>query len=162
MKQFLDLLDIESNITIAITLQPIVENGAPLVRVACNDRVLFDDRLWKEQTWINTVDLLDHIDLNIQLCGKKYSIQHETAVVIRSIQIDSLEIVPTWTQLATYQNDQDNGDPTTYLGFNGIWRLKISEPFYRWQHRVTGQGWLLEPTIIIRDCAASSTNTRSN
>lgn len=25
------------------------------------------------------------------------------------------------------------------------WHLAISEPFYRWRHRVTGQGWLLVP-----------------
>jgi hypothetical protein len=24
-------------------------------------------------------------------------------------------------------------------------RLHIPEPFYRWRHRITGQGWLLEP-----------------
>lgn len=27
----------------------------------------------------------------------------------------------------------------------GSWRMTLHEPFYRWHHRVTGQGWLLEP-----------------
>lgn len=27
----------------------------------------------------------------------------------------------------------------------GHWRITLHEPFYRWRHRVTGQGWLLEP-----------------
>lgn len=27
----------------------------------------------------------------------------------------------------------------------GMWRITLHEPFYRWRHRVTGQGWLLEP-----------------
>lgn len=26
-----------------------------------------------------------------------------------------------------------------------LWRIKLSEPFYRWRHRKTGQGWLLFP-----------------
>jgi hypothetical protein len=30
-----------------------------------------------------------------------------------------------------------------YLAVNG--RLTIPEPFYRWYHRVSGQGWLLTP-----------------
>ena len=30
-----------------------------------------------------------------------------------------------------------------YLAVNG--RLIIPEPFYRWYHRVSGQGWLLTP-----------------
>lgn len=28
---------------------------------------------------------------------------------------------------------------------NGNWRVRHDEPFYRWWHRATGQGWLLEP-----------------
>lgn len=33
-----------------------------------------------------------------------------------------------------------------------IWRIHQNEPFYRWCHRVTGQGWLLEPiTISVHD-----------
>ena len=30
-----------------------------------------------------------------------------------------------------------------YLALNGV--LTISEPFYCWYHRVSGQGWLLTP-----------------
>lgn len=37
-----------------------------------------------------------------------------------------------------------------------IWRIRHDEPFYRWRHRVTGQGWLLEPiTVSVPDCADS-------
>lgn len=30
-----------------------------------------------------------------------------------------------------------------------MWRMTLHEPFYRWRHRVTGQGWLLEPAKIL-------------
>lgn len=33
---------------------------------------------------------------------------------------------------------------------NGIWRIKHNESFYRWRHRITGQGWLLEPVKSLR------------
>lgn len=43
------------------------------------------------------------------------------------VTVDNIEILPR------YQ----------YLAVDG--RLTIPEPFYRWYHRVSGQGWLLEP-----------------
>lgn len=44
-----------------------------------------------------------------------------------TVTVDGLEILPR------YQ----------YLAVDG--KLTIPEPFYRWYHRVSGQGWLLEP-----------------
>ena len=44
-----------------------------------------------------------------------------------TVTIDNIEILPR------YQ----------YLAVDG--KLTIPEPFYRWYHRVSGQGWLLEP-----------------
>jgi hypothetical protein len=44
-----------------------------------------------------------------------------------AVTVDNIEILPR------YQ----------YLAVGG--KLTIPEPFYRWYHRVSGQGWLLEP-----------------
>jgi hypothetical protein len=44
-----------------------------------------------------------------------------------TVTVDGVEILPKYQHLAV--ND----------------RLTISEPFYRWYHRVSGQGWLLTP-----------------
>lgn len=40
-----------------------------------------------------------------------------------------------------------DGMDITNFGYHhdGMWRISLHEPFYRWRHRVTGQGWLLEP-----------------
>lgn len=43
------------------------------------------------------------------------------------VYIDNVEILPKYRYLAHDQN------------------LSINEPFYRWYHRVSGQGWLLTP-----------------
>ena len=137
MNQFSDLLVIEASIVVQITLAPVLRNDAPYVRTICHDRTLFQGQLLQEQTWAITVDLLDPIDLSIELSGKKYSAESETAVVIKSVMIDGFDIVPAWTHLATYQNDKNNIDPTSYLGFNGTWRLHIA----------------------VRDCIPSSSNT---
>lgn len=47
--------------------------------------------------------------------------------VNNAVTVDNIEILPR------YQ----------YLAVDG--KLTIPEPFYRWYHRVSGQGWLLEP-----------------
>lgn len=40
----------------------------------------------------------------------------------------------------------DGMDVIDFGYWNGTtWIMKLHEPFYRWRHRVTGQGWLLEP-----------------
>jgi len=44
-----------------------------------------------------------------------------------TVLIDGVEILPKYS----------------YMSNNGT--LEINEPFYRWYHRVSGQGWLLEP-----------------
>lgn len=44
-----------------------------------------------------------------------------------TVTIDDIEILPRYS----------------YLANNGV--LTILEPFYRWYHRVSGHGWLLEP-----------------
>lgn len=43
------------------------------------------------------------------------------------VTVDDIEVLPKYS----------------YLANNGV--LTISEPFYHWLHRVTGQGWLLMP-----------------
>jgi len=44
-----------------------------------------------------------------------------------SVTVDGIEILPKYQHLAV----------------DG--KLTILEPFYRWYHRVSGQGWLLTP-----------------
>lgn len=44
-----------------------------------------------------------------------------------TVTIDNNEILPRYSYLAVDE------------------KLTINEPFYRWYHRVSGQGWLLEP-----------------
>ena len=145
MKTFSDLLAIDPKIDLCIELEPVSHNGCPEFWISVNDNVIRQGTLThsiKEHCQFN---LLDRIKLEIGMKQKKYSVEKETAIIIRSINIDGFELVPNWTHLATYQNDHDNGLPTSYLGFNGTWTLDISQPFYRWRHHVTGQGWLLEP-----------------
>jgi hypothetical protein len=89
------------------------------------------------------LDLLECFFVEIELKNKIYTQDHETAVKIDLLQIDGVDLVPRFDYLATYINDHNNNNPTSYLGFNGKWTLTFGRPFYQWLHQATGQGWLL-------------------
>lgn len=147
MKNFSELLATDISISINVKIEPIVNNGEPTAWIIINQHTVYHNRLSSMISVTVDVPLLAPIDIEIGMSGKTHSKHAETAVIIQSICIDNFEIVPNYTQLACYQNEQNFDSPTSYLGFNGAWRLCIDEPFYRWHHRVTGQGWLLEPVF---------------
>jgi hypothetical protein len=89
------------------------------------------------------IDLLDLFAVNIELLNKHYTTKYETAVIIKRLSIDNIELIPRYDYLARYINDHDNNNPTSYLGFNGKWTLTIDCPFYHWLHRHSGQGLLI-------------------
>lgn len=146
MKTFLDLLATDPKIDFSIALEPVAHNGVPVFWIMINGRVIAEGALEHSIKTHCNLNLLDPIRLEIGMKHKQYCVDKETAVILRSVSIDGFEIVPNWTHLAVYENDHNNRLPTSYLGFNGTWTLDIAEPFYRWRHHVTGQGWLLEPT----------------
>jgi hypothetical protein len=148
MKNFSDLLDTDQQITVSVNISPLSANGDPTAWIKINDCILFDSVLMFPVTALIELPLLDPLRIEIGISNKNYNEKLETAVVINSVNINGFEIVPAWTNLASYQNDHANNAPTSYLGFNGTWVLEIPEPFYRWQHHVTGQGCLLEPVLL--------------
>jgi hypothetical protein len=90
------------------------------------------------------LDLLTPFSVIIDLYNKDYNVDNTSAVIIRRLSIDNIELIPDYDYLAHYDNDHDNNNPTSYIGFNGQWRLTFDRPFYHWLHQHTGQGWLLD------------------
>ena len=101
-------------------------------------------KLFKSAVFDVNMDLLTPFTIEIELKNKIYTTEHETAVIIKCLQIDGIDLVPRFDYLAEYDNDHANADPTSYLGFNGKWTLTFDRPFYQWLHQATGQGWLLD------------------
>lgn len=144
MKNFYDQQDINI-LNIGITLSPIIDKDFPDIILKINTVILYEGLL-KEKTLLkHQQPLMDIFKISLELKNKNYKLSSKTAVCIDSLKIDEFDIVPNWTQLATYSNDSNFTTPTNYLGFNGTWILEVLEPFYRWQHKITGQGWLLKP-----------------
>lgn len=147
MNKFSDFTDIDiPPVTVKIKLSVISDNGAPDAWIsfrsgASTQTELFDSSI----TYEFVTGLLSPLGIDIGMKNKQYSNERETAIVITSLTIDNFEIIPNWTNLAKYVNDHNETTPTSYLGFNGVWTLDIPDPFYHWKHRITGQGWLLQP-----------------
>jgi hypothetical protein len=64
-------------------------------------------------------------------------------VIVRKIAVDNIDLVPEYDRLATYVNDHNHTDPTSYIGFNGVWTFTVNRPFYQWLHQAQSQGWLI-------------------
>lgn len=139
MKTYSDLTDIDHRLQIRLLLEPV---GTPEISVMTPGGFSYC-KLFKPATIETQADLLNPFSISVELKNKIYSPDHETAVIIKSLQIDDIELVPRFDYLATYKNDNDHAGPTSYLGFNGCWTLTIDRPFYQWLHQATAQGWLI-------------------
>jgi len=140
MKTYSDLTDIDTGLPIIIELEPL---GIPTVTVIINNKHYPLSRLMSPIIINDYLQLTDTINVTVVLSDKHYSTDYETAVIIRRLSVDNVELIPKYDYLADYQNDHNNTNPTSYLGFNGKWTLTIDRPFYQWLHQVSGQGWLL-------------------
>lgn len=139
MKTYSDLQDIESVVSIKLELEPV---GAPEICVRIGDTTAYG-QLQEPSEFKTNLDLLTPFTIEIELKNKEYDINSETAVIIRGLSVDNIELIPKYDYLAKYINDHDNNNPTSYLGFNGKWTLTIDCPFYHWLHKHSGQGWLI-------------------
>jgi hypothetical protein len=144
MNKFSDLR--ATDIQLVLELLPRCDHGVPWVTVTINDQTVWDGSLAQPLRHKCVLPLLDPVTIGVALRHKQYmSAPGDTAVVVHSLALDGLELMPDHAHLAQYHNDHDHSTATCYLGFNGLWRLSIPEPFYQWWHRVTAQGWLLKP-----------------
>ena len=140
MKTYSDLQAIDTRLRLHVELEPV---GTPDVRISINDVVDDYPRLSNTIILDYYVDLLDLFSVDIELLNKHYTTKYETAVIIKQLSVDNIELIPQYDYLAEYINDHDNNNPTSYLGFNGKWTLTFDRPFYHWLHQHSGQGWLI-------------------
>lgn len=148
MKNFSDLLDTSLRLPVMVRLQAITNNGVPSARIAVNGHELFQGELSHSITRTTWVSLLEPFDVAIAMSNKVYSAEQETAIEIVDLEVGQHALIPRFNHLAQYNNDHGQNTPGNYLGFNGIWRLEIGQPFYRWLHHAEHQGWLLEPVVF--------------
>jgi hypothetical protein len=145
MKNFLDLLATDLHLDLVLIAEPV---GRPDVEIWVNQQLIHQGQLLEPITLSKQLPLLPGFLILINLKNKVYSSEFETAVNLTKLSVDGFDIIPGFTQLAQYVNDHAFNEPTSYIGFNGEWRLEVTKPFYQWQHEITGQGWLFQPCTI--------------
>jgi len=140
MKTYSDLQAIDSRLNLIIELEPV---GNPTAKVIVNGTEYDYPGLSSSIIINDYLPLMDLINIDVIMSNKHYTLEYETAVIIRRLSIDNIELIPKYDYLAEYVNDHDNNNPTSYLGFNGKWTLTFDRPFYHWLHEHSGQGWLI-------------------
>jgi hypothetical protein len=135
MKTYSDLQAIDTDLVIQLDLEL---KGQPRGHVGINNRVQPLDTQIQVR-----MPLLDPLKIDIVLSDKDYNNPVETAIIIKRLSVDNIDIMGQYDYLAEYINDHGFKNPTNYLGFNGKWTLTIDRPFYHWLHLHSGQGWLL-------------------
>ena len=147
MKKFSELQDTKRmQLRIHVMLKPIFNHEPPVVSLLINGKTIYDKRQSPSSIGaVQHVGLLDPVCIEIELSDKDYHQDHTTAIEVTELSIEYFNLIPDYTHYARYINDHNFTDPTSHVGFNGIWQFFITEPFYQWRHHVTGQGWLLKP-----------------
>lgn len=145
MNSFLDLTDTEPRLVLRTEVRPIYQSRPPHIEIGLNNSTLYTGLLRSDWSFETDLALLDPITFHVRLLDKVYDLEQETAAVVHRLDIDDFALIPEYNHVFQYDNDHAFTGATAYVGFVGTWRLVIDEPFYRWRHRVTGQGWLLEP-----------------
>jgi hypothetical protein len=140
MKNYSDLLDINTRLRLHIELEPV---GTPDITVSVNDIINDYPGLSDNIILDYYIDLLEPFSVNIELRNKHYTTEYETAVVIKRLSVDGIDLIPKYDYLAEYINDHNKNVPASYLGYNGKWTLTFDCPFYQWLHRSSKQGWLI-------------------
>ena len=149
MQNYLDLVAIKDpGVEIELVVDCIIDNGIPDLKISINNQEFYNKKINQKITVSTKIPLLEPLNIQIKLDNKRYSEVKETAVIIKSLSIDGHEMVGSYDSMVDYANDRNVNYRGFYLGFNGVWTFTIDEPFYRWRHGASGQGWLLEPAPI--------------
>lgn len=144
MKTFSELLDIETVLDLKMQIEVLEENGYPDFDIKINDMVV---PTTVENTLITIekqVSIYENIKIQVLLNRKNYSEVKESAVIVKKISIEGIEIIPKFVHKINYVNERNKLLFTNYLGYCGIWELKIDRPFFQWYHEVSGQGMLIK------------------
>ena len=144
---------------VGITLKPHFCKSWPRISVGLDDFLLFRTRLHSIKTYSldHPLELGEHT-LWVKLEGKTNDNTTETedqAVEILAVTLEGMSTdrfiwsgvyAPEYPQpWASQQNDlPDEITNTTYLGFNGVWRLRFTVPIFIWIHKTEHLGWIYD------------------
>jgi len=140
MKNYSELTGIDPYCRLQIALCPV---GVPNVRILTPHDSIDYPELSATIVLDYKFSVLTPYNISVELYNKHYTTEYETAIIIKRLSVDNIDLIPKYDYLANYRNDHNNHNPTSYLGFNGKWTLTFDRPFYQWLHQAQNQGWLI-------------------
>ena len=91
MKNYSDLLATDPRLNFFLKLEPV---GTPEISVLIGHSIFGGGKIFKPFDIQTSIDLMTPFCIQIELKNKIYDINRETAVIVRSIKIDGIDIVP--------------------------------------------------------------------
>jgi len=120
---FSEVLDIDTRDLLTAELE-LATHGTIEYRCRINGHLVLDSTtLWQ-------FDLLSPIHVHVLITH----VSAESALEVRRLNINGLEVLPRYQHLAS--------PPRVWLNQSGVWDLHIASPFYGWYHEISGQGWV--------------------
>ena len=142
---------------IKLVISPVFYGEYPEIKLLFDDVIKFEGALKEKTIFDLTSDLHvgEHIIevhfLNKKMSDTKVEQGLDKAVIIESIIIEGMDnerfkwagiYYPNYPE---YIIDGTKELPsTTYLGWNGVWILKLESPIYSWIHKKEYLGWIVE------------------
>ena len=145
-----------------IILEPVFHDDFPEIEVFLDSMLLFRGGLDCDKT-LRFDEKLEHgtHDLVVKFSNKRDQdtiVERglDKAVIIKSVSLAGLESSRfVWQGIYTpdypepWYSQQDPAPPAellghTYLGWNGVWRLRFGSPIFTWIHQVENLGWIYD------------------
>lgn len=122
IKTFSEVLGIKTQSQLQVRLR-VIPHGNIHYRIRLNGHLILDNET------IYHVDLFSKINLTCMVFDVNGG-----AVEVQLLEINGQEVLPKYQHLAN--------PATAWINQTGNWMFDISEPFYPWFHRISGQGWV--------------------
>lgn len=144
MLTYLELRDIDYTPLVEIKLSPLVGGNFPLVSVYINHTPVMMQRLCETLTVRHFIQDPTKFYITIMVEDPdSHTTSHnlfDTGIDFQAIWVDGQEVTD-WV----LQNSNMKFSTPNHILVGSRWEFDTVISFYHWWHRVTGQGWLLQP-----------------
>jgi hypothetical protein len=142
---------------IKLTISPVFYEEYPEIKLMFDGVVKFKGALTERTVFDLTSELPvgEHIVevhfLNKKTTDTKLDQGLDKAIVIESVTLEGMDnerfkwagvYYPVYPDYVT--DGATELPSTTYLGWNGVWILKLTSPIYTWIHQTEHLGWIVE------------------
>jgi len=144
MLTYLELQAIDYSPLVEIKLSPLVGGDWPLVSVYINHAPVMMQRVWETMTVRHYTAARSKFYITIMV--EDYDVPSRshnlfaTGIDFEGIWVDGQEVT-AWV----LQNSNMKLTTPNQITAGSRWEFDSVVPFYHWLHKVSGQGWLLQP-----------------